>query len=419
MGFSSIQNFIDDAVSLGGSCRYDWIKATSGVGPYTAGRWYDMAIAGNPLAAGSYINTPPTLIYGEWLTNPLPTSAFGWTLTTGWTYNASTFVHASGSATTLTQAPLSCVSGRTYRVSFTIASNVGTGYTFAINGGSASALQTATGSVNVVAGATTATGLVITPGVSTNTVILSSLSVVEALGAFQLADTNPCGAIQHGGNVSTSTKHIMNVGVQSAAATMQGTWLLCDYLMCYPFIDMNSASAQTLSNVAFSLPRYTSGVGVRAFLVTTIGPTGAVANNVTLNYTNSAGSTALGQTPYTTIANTVSSIVGQIPHSGVAANNYGPFLPLAPGDNGIQSVQSIQFSAAGGTASTYAALVLVRPLLSIPSLTVQIMTERDYVNQMACLPRVYDGAYLNWLFLPNGATVNASQANGYLEFCWG
>lgn len=426
MGFSSTADWINEVIIKGKTFRYDWIKVTSAVGPYTAGRWYDMAINGIlnsvvvPLSTASYASAPPPLIYGEWLFNPLPVSASGWTFgSAAWTYSANTFAKAAGGVATLSQPNLNCVSGRTYRVAFTIASNVGTGFTFALNGGSASALQTATGTVNLVAGATTATGLVITPGAVGNTVNMSLLSIIESLGAFQLSDTSPCGAIQHGGNVSPDTKHIMGAGVQSAAATMQGTWVLCDYLLCYPLIDMNSAAVQTLSNVAFTLPRYTDGIGVRAFLVTTSGIVGASANNMTLNYTNSTGSTTLGQTPAVTIANTVSSFVGQIPYSGLAAQNFGPFLPMAPGDNGVRSVQSIQFTVAGGTANTYAAMVLARPLLSIPAVTAQVVTERDFINQMANMPRVYDGAYLNWLFLPAGATVNGSLANGYLAFCWG
>jgi hypothetical protein len=272
-----------------------------------------------------------------------------------------------------------------------------------------------------VAGATTATGLVITPGASTNTVILSNLSVIETLGAYQITDTNPCGVIFTGGNVSTATKHILNAGVVSAAANfVPGAWMLCDYLMCYPFIDCNSALAQTLVNTAFSLPRYTSGSGVRAFLVQSVGTAGAGANYITINYTNSSGLTTNGQTPGQQIANTASAIPGHIIHSGLAANNYGPFLPLCPGDNGVQSVQSIQFyTVAGGTAGTYATLVLVRPLLMIPSTTVSVQTERDFMNQISSMPRIYDSAYLNWLFCPGAATVGATQAQGYIDVCWG
>ena len=412
MGFASTSDWITKAITNAQVNRYDFNKTTA-TGPYVAGRWYDLALS------GSY---PPAITYGEWLTNPVPTgSSQGWTLTTGWTYNANTFVHASGSATTLSQAPLSCVSGRTYRVAFTIASNVGTGYTFALNGGSASALQTATGTVNLVAGANTALGLVITPGVNTNTVILSGLSIIETLGVFQITDTNPCGVMFTGGNVSTATKHVLDAGVMSAVATfVPGNWMLCDYLMCYPFIDCNSSAAQTLSNTGFSLPRYTTGVGVRAFLVQSVGTYGAGASYVTLNYTNSAGSAANGQTPGQQIAISPSAIAGTVLHSGVAANNYGPFLPLCPGDNGIQSVQSIQYyTAAGGTAGTYATLVLARPLLTISSTTASVQTERDFMNQLSGMPRIYDGAYLNWLFCPGAATVQGSQATGYIDVCWG
>lgn len=408
MGFASTADWITEVVTNGKSCRYDWIKTVGGT-TYTAGRWYDMALVGQQ---------PMALTYGEWLANPTPSSASFWTLGAGWTYNANTFVLGSGATNTLSQN-IGVVAGRSYRCSINITAVGGTGIKMVLSGTSG-ATYTTTGvkTETIVCGAG-ATGMVITPISITATATVSAISVIEVLGAQQLIDTNPCGAMFHGGNVSTDTKHIMTAGVQGSAATMTGTWLLCDYLMCYPYIDMNQAASQTLENTGFSLPRYTDGVGVRAFFVTTNGPSGATQTNMTYNYTNQAGSTALGQTPAAQMVVVPSSIVGHLPITTLAvAGNYGPFLPMAPGDNGIRSVQTLQFTVASLTAS-YGALVLCKPLLSIPMQNPNVTYERDYINQMANMVRVYDGAYLNWLFLPSQATVNGSQANGYLEFCWG
>ena len=234
-----------------------------------------------------------------------------------------------------------------------------------------------------------------------------------SLQATQL-DASSSGAMWHGGNVNPDTKHIINGGVWSAVGTaVPGVWLVCDFLLFYPGINMNSSASQTLTNPV-GLPRYTDGNGVRAFLVVTT-TTGATAHNFTMSYTNQAGTS--GRTMPVTVACTASAIVGHITHSGTATNNYGPFLPMATGDYGIRSVQSVQLSAASGAGT--ACLVLARPLCAIPIVAASVASERDFLNQLPCLPRVYDGAYIGLLFFAGGATAAASNIYGYLEFAWG
>ena len=51
----------------------------------------------------------------------------------------------------------------------------------------------------------------------------------------------------------------------------------------------------------------------------------------------------------------VCAVVGHLTHSGTAANNYGPDLPMQSGDTGIQNVASVTLSASStaGTAPTW------------------------------------------------------------------
>jgi hypothetical protein len=101
----------------------------------------------------------------------------------------------------------------------------------------------------------------------------------------------------------------------------------------------------------------------------------------------------------------------------VAANNYGPFLPLASGDSGIRSVQTVQLSASSGSGT--AALVLCRPLAQITISVSGLMTEKDLLNQIPSLPRIPDGACLTWI-LGAGANVAASTTFNFgTEFIWG
>jgi hypothetical protein len=140
---------------------------------------------------------------------------------------------------------------------------------------------------------------------------------------------------------------------------------------------------------------------------------GAGVPTVTLTYTDQDGNT--GNTLPVTVAMTASAIVPHISHSGTAANNYGPFLPLASGDYGVRNVASVTFSAANtGTG----ALVLARPLLQIPLVTASVLAERDLLNQLPSLPTIKDGACLTWLHFSGAATGASTNFYGSIEFGW-
>lgn len=216
----------------------------------------------------------------------------------------------------------------------------------------------------------------------------------------------------HGGNVSTDTKHLMNMNAWSTAATgVPGTLTLVDMQGYYPGISNNTTSAQTLTGTPTL--RYTNGEGIRAYMVQTA-TAGATAQNFNMSYTNQAGTAS--RTMPATVACTASSVVGRINHSGVAANNYGPFLPLASGDYGIRSVQTVTMSVAN--TGTFA-LVLAKPLASITLSVVGLMTEKDLLNQIPSMPVIKDGACLTWIWNAGAATAVATTFAGGIEVVWG
>jgi len=218
--------------------------------------------------------------------------------------------------------------------------------------------------------------------------------------------------IPHGGNVSPDTKHILNVSAVTAVATgVPAQLMLVDLQGYWPGISNNSAVAQTLTGTP-SL-RYTNGAGCRLFWVQTA-TAGATAQNIAVSYSNTVPTS--GRTLPVTVAMTASAIAGHISHSGTAANNYGPFLPLASGDTGVSNVASVTMSAANtGTG----ALCLARPLLTLPITTASVAGERDLLNQIPSLPQVKDGACLTWLYFAGAATAAATNFYGSLEMAWG
>ena len=218
--------------------------------------------------------------------------------------------------------------------------------------------------------------------------------------------------LQHGGNVSTDTKHVLNVSALTGVATgVPAQLMLVDLQGYWPGITNNSATAQTLTGTP-SL-RYTNGEGCRLFWVQTA-TAGATAQNIAVSYSNTTPTS--GRTLPVTVSMTASAIVPHISHAGTAANNYGPFLPLASGDTGVSNVASVTFSAANtGTG----ALCLARPLLTLPLTTVSVAAERDLLNQLPSLPRVMDGACLTWLYFAGAATAANTNFYGAVEFGWG
>ena len=224
--------------------------------------------------------------------------------------------------------------------------------------------------------------------------------------------TNAFG-IPHGGDVSASVKHLLNMAAWGTAATaVPSTLMLVDVQGYYPGINMNVNTAQTL--LGTPTLRYANGVGLRAFLAARA-TTGSTGHNLAYNYNNQA---AAAKANPVTVACTASAIVPHITHSGTAANNYGPFLPLASGDTGIQKFNTVTLSAASGTAST-AALVLCKPLAQITIGVAALMVEKDLLNQIPSLPQIKDGACLGWLLGAGAATAASTTFAGQTEVVWG
>lgn len=116
--------------------------------------------------------------------------------------------------------------------------------------------------------------------------------------AFQALSDTTTGAsgIPHGGNVG-GFKVLLNAAAQTAAATTAPCVLmLVDLLGFYPITTVTTTTAQTLNNTV-TLPRYTDGAGVQAFLTPST-VMGAATPNLSIGYTNSAG-TAGRATPTT------------------------------------------------------------------------------------------------------------------------
>ncbi len=228
------------------------------------------------------------------------------------------------------------------------------------------------------------------------------------LTATTLTSSN---GIWSGGDVSPSKKYLHKLCLLGTTAVVApAPFILCDYLLYYPLVDMDSTDEQIMDNTV-TLPRYTTGEGVQAFLVASNPYVGGAAFQI--KYTNSDG--VPDRISKITVTNT-STFIGTLVNSHTGgANQYGCFIQLQAGDRGIQSVQSITFYATNGGL---AVLVLVRPLATMMTRELTAWAEHDYITDKPSLPRIYDGAYLNFLAMPGG-TIAAIPIIGEATFIWG
>lgn len=213
--------------------------------------------------------------------------------------------------------------------------------------------------------------------------------------------------IYHGQNVTTS-KFLKRVTIPTPHGTPPHVYMLCDYLLYYPFIDGDETSEQALTNTV-TLPRYTDGVGVQAFLVSQSTYVGG--QTYSINYTNSDG-----------VSGQVSRLVTPASSSGVAgtllmpAVNSSCFIPLQDNDKGIRSVQSITMNGPNGGLH---ALVLAKPIAMVKASQANAPVEKDFLTETAVMPKIENGAYLSFLVFNSVNTGANFVIFGSLETVWG
>ena len=418
MGFASYDDLVNQVTTNGKIWTQPWNKITPTV--MTAGRWYDLFLGGGDRGQG---------YHGNYVKNWGFDSAAEWTAGTGWAWGVSgVFTKTAGTASNLTQTSgITLESGVTYTVIITTSGITAGQIQVQLGGGTAgTAITTNTTTTQaVVAGATQDISIVAnsTFAGSVDNFIVIAGGTNGQTPRFAPYDATMQGCIWPGDLISgTATKHLLTMSALTAGATtVPITLLLVDLLGCYARIDGNTGSALTLANT-LTLPRYTSGTGVMAYSVVAPATTGASAHNCLMTYTNqgNTGSRALPQT----VASTVSAVNSHIYHSGTAANNIGPFLPLQAGDTGIRSVQTWQQSAANGTASTFTNLVLAKPIMELQLTTQFLLSERDMLNQFPSLPLIQEAAAtknacLSWIAYAGAATPASTNFFGVNRYAWG
>lgn len=181
-------------------------------------------------------------------------------------------------------------------------------------------------------------------------------------------------------------------------------------------IDITDAGTGT-HTISWLLPRYTNGAGVQAiFFNPAATALGAATPNLALGYT-SATQVAARATPTTLPIGKTAASNSLILYTG--ATGTGKFnyqMPLQANDAGIAQIDTIQNSTSY-VSGTYA-VALVKEITRLPITTLGVAAERDLLNQIPSLPRIYDGAALYWLWGSGAATPAASSYSGHIQTVW-
>lgn len=218
--------------------------------------------------------------------------------------------------------------------------------------------------------------------------------------------------IYHGPNVSPSQKVLYQLGLTTTNANMVGIFKLLDYVMWYPFINLETPTVQTFVNNV-TLPRYTTGAGVIPMLVCQQATLGGGA--FTFNYIDQDGIAATSPINYYTVSACPQGSIAT--YQPAQVGNLGPFLQLAYGDTGIRSITSFTNVGGLGGAGGLGALVLVNPLCDTAIREINTTTELSFINEHSMPPVILDGAYLNFIVNCAGSLA-ATSFTGYANFAW-
>lgn len=225
--------------------------------------------------------------------------------------------------------------------------------------------------------------------------------------------------------VAPARQFLRNVKLMSGASSETSTTnanqsiLLADILMYYPFIDTDAVGEQQDLVTSITLPRYPWG------RVIAVGQSAASANGqFTFTYTNQDGTPGRVSQVHNTFAIAAG---GQVVASSVGSTaSYHPFCSLAPGDTGVQSIQSVTFTAGGGGLL---ALVIVAPILTAYTTQESRRTTSGNLESYgACTefasiihhapPRIYDGAVLGLFAAGFAGSLASSTLAGIIETTW-
>jgi hypothetical protein len=223
----------------------------------------------------------------------------------------------------------------------------------------------------------------------------------------------------------TDKQFIKSVSAMSLANSATSTTnqnqrhLLCDYLMYYPFIDTDAVGELQEMVQTVSLPRYTSGK-----VMAVAQSASSAVGTFTMTYTNQDG--VAGRVCQNTFTKIVAGGGALVSSTTNVVGGSQPFIQLMAGDSGVQSIQDVTFTVAGGGLL---ALVIVNPLMHFLTTQESRRTTTGSLDSYgaasyveAVLMRqpveIKNGAVLGSVALGNAGSLASSVLVGTLQTIW-
>lgn len=224
-----------------------------------------------------------------------------------------------------------------------------------------------------------------------------------------------------------TARYLKQTVVMSAAASVTGTTnqnqplMLLDYLLYYPFIDLDAAGEEQVMDNTVTLPRYTDGVGVQAMIVAQAPTVGG--GSLTLKYIDDQDVERTTSTIFCAAAQPSGALVTAV----AAAAGISPFAPLNAGVRGIKSIVSATVAVANGGL---AAVVLVKPHemsyareecrrpTSSPTESYGDAAEIERVRMRAGAQELKAGAFLGWIGYGVAGSLASAPLVGMIESFW-
>ena len=169
--------------------------------------------------------------------------------------------------------------------------------------------------------------------------------------------------------------------------------------------------------VNWLLPRYTNGAGLNAmFFNPAATALGAATPNLSIGYTNSSQTGSRATPTVLPVGKTAASNSHIIYTGATGAGKYNYAVPRQSGDSGIAQIDTITNSTSYVSGSYTVALY--KEIARFPVTTLGVAAERDFLNQLPSLPRIYDGAALYFVIGSGAATPANSAFSGHLDFIY-
>jgi hypothetical protein len=224
--------------------------------------------------------------------------------------------------------------------------------------------------------------------------------------------------IVHGPSVNAAGyKKYLHKAMLLPPATSVGTVtaIVHDIVAVYPFVDGDGGSQDMVNDLGTL--RYDGGTGCKIMLVSQ-GAGVADAVDATVTYTDSAGVQRTISPVYTRNTATAGQVLSPVDATALGVFNYNvgnPYLNLAQGSAGVNSIDNLNFPTAVG--GIFAACI-VKPLGTISWQELLVPIEVDYMRDRLYMNEVGDGAYIH-MIARGTVTASPTTLHGELSFVWG